>query len=224
MKVTEYISKQKAPFLIALAYAVVILLGIVDFQTGYEFSFSIFYLVPISTVAWLIGIRAGTLIALVSAFTWLAALVASKAPYQHTLIPYWNAIVRMGFFFIVVYLIHKLKNIYINLEELVKERTASLTKEISERQKAEEALIESSTKLKKSNSELQYALANIKTLEEILPICSYCKKIRDDRGYWSQVESYISNHTDTLFSHGICPECTEKALKEIEEFKKKSGQ
>lgn len=55
--------------------------------------------------------------------------------------------------------------------------------------------------------ELQAALAEVKTLREILPICSYCKKIRDDENYWHTVESYISLHTTTLFSHGICPSC-----------------
>jgi PAS domain S-box-containing protein len=55
--------------------------------------------------------------------------------------------------------------------------------------------------------ELQRALAEVKTLREILPICSYCKKVRDDENYWHTVESYISKHTDTRFSHGICPSC-----------------
>ncbi len=70
--------------------------------------------------------------------------------------------------------------------------------------------------LEKKNTELQEALANIKTLSAMLPICAYCKKIRDDKGYWSQVEEYISKHTDTLFSHGICPECAKKVSEEIE--------
>ena len=55
--------------------------------------------------------------------------------------------------------------------------------------------------------ELQAALAEVKTLREILPICSYCRKIRDDENYWHTVESYISRHTTTRFSHGICPSC-----------------
>ena len=63
----------------------------------------------------------------------------------------------------------------------------------------------------------------IEELQAILPICSYCKKIRNDRDYWEQIESYISNHSNTLFSHSICPECAEKAMKEIEEIKKNSG-
>lgn len=65
--------------------------------------------------------------------------------------------------------------------------------------------------------ELQNALAQIKTLKGIVPICSYCKKIRDDTGYWQMVEKYIGEHTEASFSHGICPECYVKVLKEIEE-------
>ena len=56
-------------------------------------------------------------------------------------------------------------------------------------------------------NELRSALAEIKVLQDILPICSYCKKVRDDEDYWHTVEGYISHHTNTRFSHGVCPEC-----------------
>jgi PAS domain S-box-containing protein len=56
-------------------------------------------------------------------------------------------------------------------------------------------------------AELQNALAEVRSLQEILPICSYCRKIRDDENYWHTVESYISHHTDSRFSHSICPSC-----------------
>jgi len=55
--------------------------------------------------------------------------------------------------------------------------------------------------------ELQTALANVKTLSGLVPICSNCKKIRDDTGYWSQLEKYLVEHTDATFTHGLCPEC-----------------
>ncbi len=55
--------------------------------------------------------------------------------------------------------------------------------------------------------ELQDALDKIKTLRGLVPICSSCKKIRDDQGYWNQIELYIQEHSDAQFSHGICPEC-----------------
>lgn len=57
------------------------------------------------------------------------------------------------------------------------------------------------------NTQLQEALAKVKTLHGLLPICSNCKKIRDDQGYWHQIEMYIRAHSDAEFSHGICPEC-----------------
>ena len=64
-------------------------------------------------------------------------------------------------------------------------------------------------------TKLKEALDEIKTLQGILPICAYCKKIRNDGGYWKQVEEYISDHTDAKFSHGICPACFEKEMKEL---------
>jgi hypothetical protein len=59
-------------------------------------------------------------------------------------------------------------------------------------------------------AELQNALANIKELKGIIPICSYCRKVRDDEGYWHMVEAYVSAHTEAAFSHGICPNCLEQ--------------
>ncbi|KAB0670309.1 hypothetical protein F6V30_09145 [Oryzomonas sagensis] len=64
---------------------------------------------------------------------------------------------------------------------------------------------------------LEEALANVKHLEGIIPICMYCKKIRDDKASWQQLEQYISNHSEARFSHGICPECYEKQLQEIKD-------
>jgi phosphoserine phosphatase RsbU/P len=69
-------------------------------------------------------------------------------------------------------------------------------------------------------TQLEDAMANVKQLQGILPICSHCKKVRDDQNYWQQVESYISTHTDAQFSHSICPECFEHITKtQIEELK-----
>ena len=57
---------------------------------------------------------------------------------------------------------------------------------------------------------LEKALSKVKTLSGLLPICSSCKKIRDDKGYWNQIDEYIRDHSEAEFSHGICPECAEK--------------
>ncbi len=69
------------------------------------------------------------------------------------------------------------------------------------------------------------ALSRIKTLSGLLPICSSCKKIRDDKGYWKQIESYISEHSEALFSHGICPDCAKNIYPELfkKNFPEKTG-
>ena len=64
--------------------------------------------------------------------------------------------------------------------------------------------------------ELQEALAEVKTLSGLLPICSHCKKIRDDKGYWTQLESYIHQHSEAVFSHGICQECAQKYYPDLD--------
>jgi DNA-binding response OmpR family regulator len=71
-------------------------------------------------------------------------------------------------------------------------------------------------------TELQEALSQVKQLQGILPICSHCKKVRDDKNYWQQVESYISAHSEAQFSHSICPDCFENVVKpEIENWERK---
>lgn len=74
---------------------------------------------------------------------------------------------------------------------------------ISKRKKLE-------TEREKLILKLQDALAQIKTLKGLIPICSYCKNIRDDAGYWRQLEAYVSKYSEAKFSHGICPECLKK--------------
>jgi two-component system, NarL family, sensor histidine kinase FusK len=86
-----------------------------------------------------------------------------------------------------------LRHISQDLDIRVRERTADLQEELVRRRRAQE--------------ELQSALQSVKTLSGLLPICSSCKMIRDDRGYWTQVERYLTEHTRAQFSHGLCPEC-----------------
>jgi PAS domain S-box-containing protein len=76
-------------------------------------------------------------------------------------------------------------------------------RDITKRKRAEE-------ERKRLVQELQDALARVKTLSGLLPICSSCKKIRDDKGYWTQLEAYIRDHSEAEFSHSICPECRKK--------------
>jgi AmiR/NasT family two-component response regulator len=64
-------------------------------------------------------------------------------------------------------------------------------------------------------AELTDALSKVKTLSGLLPICASCKKIRDDQGYWRQIEQYIKDHSEAEFSHGLCPQCAEELRREL---------
>ena len=93
---------------------------------------------------------------------------------------------------------------FVSVEPLPGEPYANIYgRDSTERKRAEE-------EREKLIRELQDALANVKTLRGLLPICAYCKKIRDDKGYWNRLESYIRDHSGAEFTHGICPECLKK--------------
>ena len=62
---------------------------------------------------------------------------------------------------------------------------------------------------------LQKAIASVKTLRGLIPVCAWCKKIRDDRGYWNEVEAYVSAHSEADFTHGVCPDCAARAIERV---------
>ncbi|HOS97912.1 MAG TPA: PAS domain-containing protein [Deltaproteobacteria bacterium] len=76
------------------------------------------------------------------------------------------------------------------------------------------ALKEMEEEKERLNAELREALNQIKTLSGLIPICAACKKIRDDKGYWNQLENYLEEHSDAVFSHGLCPECFQEYFPE----------
>jgi len=96
------------------------------------------------------------------------------------------------------------------------ETVICISKNITNRKLAE-------IELKKEHDKLLQALKEIKTLSGLLPICSSCKKIRDDKGYWNQIESYISQNSEANFSHGICPECSDKIYGDKDWYIKMKG-
>lgn len=87
--------------------------------------------------------------------------------------------------------------------------------ELRARIKAGIRIVELQSQLSERVNQLEAALTREKHLQGLLPICSYCKKIRDDRNYWHQVESYIVSHADVRFSHSVCPQCVERVREEI---------
>ena len=91
------------------------------------------------------------------------------------------------------------------------------------REKYGRLLTEKHLILLKEKQNLEQALGQIKTLSGLIPICSKCKKIRDDKGYWQQVEVYVRDHSSANFSHSICPDCAEEIYPGFSVMKKKTG-
>ena len=91
----------------------------------------------------------------------------------------------------------------------------SVGNDITPRKQAEEERKILIQELQQTLEELQKALAKVKTLSGLLPICASCKKIRDDSGYWKQIEAYIREHSDATFTHGICPDCVKKLYPDL---------
>lgn len=109
----------------------------------------------------------------------------------------------------------ELENHKQHLAELVQERTLALENSNKQLQLEIKDKIKAEKQRENLIAELQEALSEVKTLSGLLPICSHCKKIRDDHGYWNRIETYIQNRTDAQFSHGLCPKCAEKLYPEI---------
>jgi diguanylate cyclase (GGDEF)-like protein len=105
----EYFEKWSKPIWVMMGFILIVGLGLLDFITGYELSFSLFYLLPISLVVWFAGKRFGIAASIVSAAVWLLADVLSGNHYSHAIIYFWNSAIRFGFFIIVTLLLTELK-------------------------------------------------------------------------------------------------------------------
>jgi sigma-B regulation protein RsbU (phosphoserine phosphatase) len=88
--------------------------------------------------------------------------------------------------------------------------------ELEARVRVGERMVKLQRSLAARIAEVEAALAHVQRLQGLLPICSYCKKVRNETNYWEQVESYLSSHSDLDFTHSICPDCMETMLKELD--------
>jgi hypothetical protein len=174
--------------------AVISLLVVVwiDYATGREVSVSILYIVPVALLAWFDTRGAGVAMSLLSATMWYLCNALGEHAFSHPLTPVWNTVVRLGFFVIASLTLSRLRASVNELSRL----TANQSKLIDE---------------------LQAALDNVKVLSGFIPICASCKKVRDDRGFWQQIEEYISEHSEALFSHSLCPDCARRLYPELHE-------
>ncbi len=127
----------------------VVLLGFADYFTGPDISFALFYLIPLSIVAWYAGRRSGLLLAVISVAVWMIADTALGTAYRNPLARYWNAAAKLGFFVVVVQLLVSFKSLYRHLGDLVKERTVLLEAEIAEHKRTELALRESEERFRR---------------------------------------------------------------------------
>ncbi|MFH1215229.1 MAG: response regulator [Pseudomonadota bacterium] len=109
------------------------------------------------------------------------------------------------------------KYIVVMVHDITRRKQAELDL-LSHKEYLEDMVRERTATLEETNVELEEALCKVKTLSGLLPICANCKKIRDDKGYWNQIELFIRDHSFAEFSHGICPDCVRKLYPELDIF------
>jgi signal transduction histidine kinase len=128
--------------LITIAFLINAVIGLVDYLTGHEISFSVFYLLGVALAVWFIGKWYGVLVSVLSVVVWLLGDIASGARFSSPLIPIWNAAILLSFYLVVVWLLSRLRSFHHNLEAQVKQRTTALTVEMAERERLERDLLE----------------------------------------------------------------------------------
>lgn len=138
-------SPSSLPQKVTLVFALVLacFIGAIDHITGREFAVSAFYLIPICWAGWAVGRNAGILVAVVSVMAWFVGDQLGGLPYKHPLTPYWNAMMLLALFLVVVYLLSAFQAAHYRLETAVQQRTAALQTEIAERKRLESAKVQS---------------------------------------------------------------------------------
>ncbi|HXK49294.1 MAG TPA: hypothetical protein PKW56_02420 [Clostridiales bacterium] len=163
---------------IKASVAALILIGLLDYFTGPQFGFFVFYYIPILFAGWFLDRRTAIIYAFIATIIWWTADSIGDNLYNSEFFRYWNSFIRLLSFLLVGVLF---SNFRIRLD-----------------------------KEQKLNSDLSKALSEVKQLRGLLPICASCKSIRNDKGAWEQMEDYVKEHSDAVFSHSLCPSCMEK--------------
>jgi hypothetical protein len=160
-----------------------IVTSLVDYFTGYELQFFVFYFIPISLASLKTDKATAYSIALASTLCWFVVDFYADHHYLLEWYRLWNTIIRLVSFLLVAHLLDRSRILLV--------------------------------RQKKLNEDLVAALEKVKLLQGILPICCSCKKIRNKNGNWEKLETYIPQHSEADFTHGICPECREKLYPEL---------
>ena len=140
-RLLETLERRSRPWLIVAGLALLALIGIIDYLSGYEMLFSVFYLLEVGLAAWFLGKGFGALMSVLSVIVWIGGDMAAGARYSNPLIPIWNALILMVFYFIVVWLLASLRSLHRELETRVRQRTEALTREMAERQRLESEIL-----------------------------------------------------------------------------------
>ena len=134
--------RQSRALVVLITLLIVIGVGTVDYVTGWELSFSVFYLLAVGLATWFVGTRFAVFISVLSVAVSLGGDLANGGRYSTRLVPFWNASIVLGFYFVVVTLLAKLRSLYAELEARVRQRTMALTEEMAERERAERELLD----------------------------------------------------------------------------------
>jgi signal transduction histidine kinase len=137
----DKLERRSRTSLILAGLGVLVVIGIIDYLTGYEMQFSVFYLLGVGLAAWFVGKGFGLVMSVLSVLVWIGGDLAAGAHYLNPFIPVWNALILMVFYFIVVWLLTSLRSLQRELEARVRQRTQALTQEMAERQRLEEEIL-----------------------------------------------------------------------------------
>ena len=142
MKWFRNLEQRARPLLVLASFGLLAVVGLVDYLTGFNISFSVFYLLAIGFAVWFVGRGFGFFISVMSVVSWLIGDLAAGARYPNLFVPAWNAVILLAFYFIVVWLLARLRSLNHELESRVQQRSAALTREIAERERLEKELLE----------------------------------------------------------------------------------
>ena len=141
VRILEMLERSSRASLVIAGLLVLALIGTVDYLTGFELLFSVFYLLAVALAAWFVGRGFGLLMSVLSVIVWIGGDLAAGAHYSNLVVPVWNAIILMVFYFIVVWLLGNVRSLQKQLEARVSERTQALTREMRERERLEKEIL-----------------------------------------------------------------------------------
>jgi len=141
MRLIQVLEQRSRLFFVPACFGVLALVGLVDYLTGFEVFFSVFYLLGIGLAVWFVSKGFGLLLSILSVAVWILGDLAAGAHYSSPFIPIWNALVLTAFYFIVVWLLDSLRSLQKELEGRVQQRTIALTQEMAERERLEEEIL-----------------------------------------------------------------------------------